>query len=95
MAEYPHPTLPKRPSRPEPPSGTPEHEEWLMDEAVDDTFPASDPPAQMQPGSTLGVNKMSEQGRETQPTEEALKEGERSSHANAAPKSSPERPGRK
>jgi hypothetical protein len=95
MAEYPHPTLPKRPRRPEPPSGTPEHEEWLMDEAVDDTFPASDPPAQMQPGSTLAVNKMNDEGRETPPTEQGLKEGERSPAANATPRTTPEKPGRK
>ena len=72
MAEYPHPTLPKRPSRPEPPSGTPEHEEWLMDEAVDDTFPASDPPAIMHPGNTLSVNKLADEGRPTKPTEAEL-----------------------
>jgi hypothetical protein len=46
-----------------------------MDESVDDTFPASDPPAQMQPGSTLAVNQMNEEGRETPPTEEQLKDG--------------------
>ena len=95
MADYPHPTLPKRPRRPEPPPGTPEHEEWLMDEAVDDTFPASDPPAQMQPGSTLAVNKMNDEGRKTPPTEEQLKEGERSEAAKAPKKNEPGNPGRK
>jgi hypothetical protein len=44
MAEKPHPTLP-RPKRPEPPPGTPEHKEWLLDEAGEESFPASDPPA--------------------------------------------------
>jgi len=95
MAEYPHPTLPKRPARPEPPPGTPEHEEWLMDEAVDDTFPASDPPAQMQPGSTLAVNKMHDEGRTTPPTEEQLKEGTRSEQADVPKKKEPGAPGRK
>jgi len=33
-----------------PPSGTPEHEEWLIDEAGDESFPASDSPAPAQPG---------------------------------------------
>ena len=51
MADYPHPTLPKRPRRPEPPPGTPEHEEWLLDEASEESFPASDSPAPAQPGS--------------------------------------------
>jgi hypothetical protein len=71
MARDPHPILP-RTKRPAPPTGTPEHEEWLLDEAVDDTFPASDPPAAMHPGNTLAVNKMSDEGRETT-TEENLK----------------------
>ena len=93
MAEYPHPTLPKRPRRPEPPTGTPEHEEWLMDEAVDDTFPASDPPAQMHPGSTLAVNKMKDAGRETPPTEEQLKAGARGEGANTPKKKEPGTPG--
>jgi hypothetical protein len=74
MSDYPHPTLPKRPRRPEPPPGTPEHEEWLMDEAVDDTFPASDPPATVQPSSTLAVNKLADEGRPTPPTEAELQE---------------------
>jgi hypothetical protein len=71
MARDPHPILP-RTKRPPPPTGTPEHEEWLLDEAVNDTFPASDPPAAMHPGNTLAVNKMSDEGRETT-TEENLK----------------------
>ena len=49
MAREKHPTLPRtRP--PMPPSGTPEHEEWLIDEAGDESFPASDSPAPAQPG---------------------------------------------
>lgn len=95
MADYPHPTLPKRQRRPEPPPGTPEHKEWLMDEAVDDSFPASDPPAPMQPGSTLAVEQMSEEGRETPPTEEQFKEGERSNASDTPKKNEPGKPGRK
>ena len=46
MAQDPkaHPTLPK-PRRPEPPQGTPEHDEWLLDEANEESFPASDAPS--------------------------------------------------
>ncbi len=69
--QKPHPTLP-RTRKPEPPSGTPEHEEWLLDEAEDQSFPASDPPAAVQPGSTLAVNKLNEEGREAPPTDEEL-----------------------
>jgi hypothetical protein len=47
-----------------------EHEERLIDEAVDESFPASDPPAIQNPGSTLAVNKAAQQGR-------AVPEGER------------------
>jgi len=32
MSQYPRPTL-KKNRKPEPPAGTPEHEEWLLDEA--------------------------------------------------------------
>ncbi len=42
-----------------------EHEERLIDEAVDESFPASDPPAIAQPSSTLAVKKVAESGRAT------------------------------
>ena len=73
MAENPHPTLPRPKQRPEPPQGTPEHEEWLMDEASEESFPASDPSAPAQPGSTVAVNHIAEDGRKTVATEEELK----------------------
>jgi hypothetical protein len=40
----------------EPPSGelgTLEHDEWALDEALEETFPASDPPTPPRPGSTM------------------------------------------
>lgn len=46
-----------------------EHEESLIDEAVDESFPASDPPAISHPGSTLAVKKVAESGRDTPPAE--------------------------
>ena len=46
-----------------------EHEESLIDEAIDESFPASDPPAISHPGSSLAVKKVAEKGRET-PTAE-------------------------
>lgn len=51
MQQYPRPTL-KRDRKPEPPKGTPEHEEWLLDEASEESFPASDPSSPARPGST-------------------------------------------
>ena len=45
------------------------HEESLIDEAVDESFPASDPPAIAHPGSSLAVKKVAETGRETPPAE--------------------------
>lgn len=42
-----------------------EHEEDLIDEAVDESFPASDPPAIASPDGSLAVKKVAESGRET------------------------------
>jgi hypothetical protein len=55
--ENPHPTLPRKPRRPEPPQGTPEHAEWVIDEASEESFPASDPSAPAQPGGTGAPDK--------------------------------------
>ena len=73
MPRNPHPTLPKTPRKPEPPAGTSEHEEWVLDEAVEESFPASDPPATVNPSSTLAVKKIHDKGRKTLPTEDELK----------------------
>jgi hypothetical protein len=40
------------------------HEERLIDEAVDESFPASDPPAIASPSGTQAVKKIAEDGRE-------------------------------
>ena len=50
------PTLPKT-RKPQPAVGTPEHKEWLVDEAEEESFPASDPSAEAMPGSTAGKKK--------------------------------------
>jgi hypothetical protein len=42
-----------------------DHEESLIDEAVDESFPASDPPAISHPGGSLAVKKVAETGRDT------------------------------
>jgi hypothetical protein len=56
MAREKHPTLP-RTRKPMPPTGTPEHQEWLVDEAGEESFPASDPSTPSQPGGTPDVGK--------------------------------------
>lgn len=48
MSQYPRPTLP-RTRKPAPPTGTPEHQEWLLDEAGEESFPASDSPSPAMP----------------------------------------------
>jgi hypothetical protein len=35
--------------------GAPEHDEWLLDEAIEETFPASDPPTPVRPGSSISM----------------------------------------
>jgi len=49
-----HPTLPEK-RKPAPPLGTPEHDEWLVDEADEESFPASDPSAPATGGKKKGV----------------------------------------
>ena len=56
MPREPHPKLPPT-RKPMPPVGTPEHEEWLIDEASEESFPASDSPAPAQPDGTPAVKK--------------------------------------
>lgn len=72
MQQYPRPTLPKT-RKPEPPAGTPEHEEWLLDQAAEETFPASDATSPSQPGSTEAVNNIAGEGRNTMLTEAELR----------------------
>jgi|RhiMethySRZTD1v2_1073278.scaffolds.fasta_scaffold07529_10 hypothetical protein len=42
-----------------------EREESVIDEAVDESFPASDPPAIASPGSGPSVKHVEEEGRES------------------------------
>jgi hypothetical protein len=35
--------------------GAPGHDEWLLDEAIEETFPASDPPTPVRPGSSISM----------------------------------------
>ncbi len=46
-----------------------EHEEQLIDEALDESFPASDPPAIASPSGSAAVKHQAEAGRETPPAE--------------------------
>ena len=39
------------------------HDEWVVDEAIDESFPASDPPSTSSPGGSQAVKKHHEQGR--------------------------------
>lgn len=47
----------------------PKHDEWALDEALDEGFPASDPAAIPSPGSTQTVKKLAEEGRAIPPDE--------------------------
>ena len=46
-----------------------EHEERLIDEAVDESFPASDPPAIASPSGSAAVKNQAHEGRATPPAE--------------------------
>ena len=41
-----------------------EHEEKLADEAIDESFPASDPPAIASPSSSAAVKNVAKEGRD-------------------------------
>ena len=41
-----------------------DHDERVIDEAVDESFPASDPPAIASPSSSQAVKKIADDGRE-------------------------------
>jgi hypothetical protein len=60
---------PKIPATKVPPpraaGGEDEKCERIIDESVDESFPASDPPAIASPGSTAAVKQMEDEGRET------------------------------
>ena len=51
-----------------------DHDEKVVDEALDESFPASDPAAISSPGSTLAVKKMAEEGRPVPAAEKAKKQ---------------------
>ena len=44
-----------------------EHDEWLLDDAIDDTFPASDPVSLGQPGSTVNLRYAALERRDRRP----------------------------
>jgi hypothetical protein len=52
----------KEPRRP-----SPEHEQELLDEALEESFPASDPPAMVEPGGGISGTENSERRRSPDP----------------------------
>lgn len=72
MAQAPKPA-PKIPATKVPPPKSAqddqEKEERVIDEAVDESFPASDPPAIANPGGSLAARKVAESGRDVGPAE--------------------------
>jgi hypothetical protein len=53
------------------------HDEWLLDESIEETFPASDPTSPVRPGSTLGLRNASHDASADLPVADP--------HANNAP----------
>jgi hypothetical protein len=49
---YPEQTAPER-RNPAAAPGAPGHDEWILDEAIEESFPASDPSSPSRPGSAL------------------------------------------
>ena len=43
------------------------HDDQVIDEALDESFPASDPAAIVSPGSSMAVKKVAESGRSVPP----------------------------
>lgn len=76
MAREKHPTLPT-PRKPAPAPGTPEHEEWLIDEAEEESFPASDSPSPALPSSLPAVNKTAAKKGAAAPAGQAPRRGKR------------------
>ena len=56
MSRDPHPKL-QVPRKPMPPVGTKEHAEWLLDEAGEESFPASDAPSPALPADGQSKKK--------------------------------------
>lgn len=52
-------TTSQSPSEP----GAAGHDEWLIDESIEETFPASDPTLPVRPGSSLSMRHPSPGGR--------------------------------
>lgn len=79
MAQTPKPA-PKIPATKVPPPKVArddhEKEERVIDESVDESFPASDPPAIASPSGTLAARKVAETGRDVGPAEADVKPGD-------------------
>ncbi len=73
--ESPAPKLDSTRTRPPGLATGKDHDDKVVDEALDESFPASDPAAIVSPGSTLAVKKMSEEGRAVPEADKAKKKG--------------------